>query len=295
MWTEADLIPLPEPSENAWESISAWKTLPRLGTELGSERDELAVAATNPEVAAELARPEVVALLERAPGVLARTRFADPNAWDLETHDSLRFVIWHQWVALSAAVTLREAPEAAAQTVGSLFSLSTSCANAARTTHDYRICARLAQRSLELMLDVAESPEGKGNGEVTQTLSKALRATPPLSSKNALMGQYLVVHRRITSLLEDNKWSAPLQTDLRATFAELDEAFLMDRPEDRCAMLGALRNRSMLRQAFGYNVLGNVLLWSVGTSDCVFLPYVREIENAVAEQRKALSKRVEGS
>jgi hypothetical protein len=107
------------------------------------------------------------------------------------------------------------------------------------------------------------------------------------------MGQYVWVHGQITSLLEDNKWSAPLQTDLRATFAELDEAFLMDRPEDRCAMFVALRNRSMLRQAFGYNVLGNVLLRSVGTSDCVFLPWVREIENAVTEQRDELSKQAE--
>jgi hypothetical protein len=295
MWTEADLIPLPEPSENAWESIGAWETLPRLGIKLGSRRGDLATAATSPEVAAELARPEVLALLGRAPAVLTRTRFADVNAWDLETHDSICFVIWHQWVALSAAAIMTDEPQAAARTLGSLFSLSTSCANAARTTYDYRICARLAERSLELMLDVAESFEGKGNGQVTQTLSKALRATPPLSAKNALTGQYVWVHGQITSLLEDNKWSAPLQTDLRATFAELDESFLLDPPEDRCATLGALRNRSSFRQAFGYNALGNMLLSSFGTWDCVVLPYVREIENAVAEQRKALSKRVEGS
>jgi hypothetical protein len=293
MWTEADLIPLPEPSENAWESIGAWETLPRLGIKLGSRRGDLAIAATSPEVAAELARPEVVALLGRAPEVLTRTRFADPNAWDLETRDSIRFLIWHQWVALSAAAIMTEEPEAAARTVGSLFSLSTSCANAARTTHDYRICAQLAERSLELMLDVSESFEGEDNGEATQTLSEALRATPPLSAKNAFMGQYVWVHGQITSLLEDNKWSAPLMTDLRATFAELDEAFLLDPPEDRCALLGGLRNRSTFRQAFGYNALGNMLLGDFGPWDCVDLPYVREIENAVAELRKAPLKRVE--
>jgi hypothetical protein len=253
MWTEANLIPLPAPSENAWESIGPWETLPRLGVRLGSGRGKLAVAATSPEVADELARPEVVALLARAPEVRARTRFADPNAWDLETNDSIRFVIWHQWVALSAVATTREDPEAAARTLASLLSLSTNCANAARTTSDYLGCARLAERSLELMLHVAESPEGKGNREVIQALSKALATTPPLSAKNALMGQYVLVHGQVTSLLEDNKWGAPLRTDLRATFAELDEAFLVDPPEDRCATLGALRNRSSFRQAFGYN------------------------------------------
>lgn len=144
-----------------------------------------------------------------------------------------------------------------------------------------------------VLLDLAESPEGKGNSEATQTLARALRATPPLSAKNALMGQYLLVHQQITSLLKDNKWGAPLQTDLRATFAELDEAFLAHTPEECCATFGALRNRSSLRQAFGYNRIGNMLLRSVGMSDCFVFPRVREIENTVSEQRRELLNRVE--
>lgn len=294
MWTEADLIPLPEPSENAWESIGAWKTLPRLERELAleSERGDFWAVATSPEVAGELARPEVIALLARVPDVLKRTRFADPNAWDFETRDPIRFVIWHRWVALSAAATMGEEPEATARTIASLFSLSTDCANAARTTYDYQICARLVERSIEPMLDVAESFEGK-TGEVTRALSEALRATPPLSSKNALIGQYVWVRGQITSTLQDHKWSAPLMTDLRSTFAELDESFLLDTTEDRCAVLGALRKRSPFRQMFGYNPLGNMLLSDFGTFDCVHLPYVQDIENAVAETRNALSARVE--
>ena len=295
MWTEADLIPLPEPSENAWESIGAWKTLPRLGRELALdlERGDFWAVATSPGVAAELARPEVVALLAQVPDALARTRFADPHAWDLKTRDPIRLPIWHRWVVLSAAANMSEEPEATARTIASLFALSTDCANAARTTYDYQICARLVERSIELMLDVADSFEGKGTGEVTRALSEALRATPPLSSKNALMGQYVWVHGQITSTLQDHKWSAPLMTDLWSTFAELDESFLLDTTEDRCAVLGALRKRSSFGQLFGYNALGNMLLRDFGTFDCVHLPYVQDIENAVAEQRKALSKRVE--
>jgi hypothetical protein len=293
MWTEANLIPLPESSENAWERIGPWKTLPRLGVEVGSGRGKLMIAAMSPEIADELARPEVVALLARAPEVLACPRFIDPNAWNLEANDSIRLVIWSRWVALSAVVTAKEDPEAAARTLASLFSLSTGCANASRTTFDYLICAGLAERSLELMLDVAALPQGEGNGQVTRALSEALAATPPLSDENALTGQYVMTHGQITSLLEDNKWSAALQTDLHATFAKLDGAFLVDPPEDRCTMLGAWRNPSFLRYVFGYNRLGNSLLSSFGTFDRVHFPRVREAENAVAEQRQVLLSRVE--
>ncbi len=292
MWTDADLIPLPEPSKNAWESIGSLETLPRLGIELDCRRGDLAVAATSSEVAAGLARPEVLALLERAPQVLGRTQLADPNALDLETHDLIRFVVWHRWIALSAAAIMREEPEAAAQTLASLFSLSIDCANAARATSDYRICARLAERTLELMLDFSESPEGDSNVEVDEVLAAVLRTTPSLSTKNALMGQHVSVHGHITSMLQDNKWSAPLLTDLRATFAELDEGFLVD-PEDRCTRWRALRKRSSFRQAFGYNSLGNVLLSGFGTLDCAHFPSVREAESAVAEQRKALLTQVQ--
>ena len=104
---------------------------------MGSGRGKLMIAAMSPEIADELARPEVVALLARAPEVLACPRFIDPNAWDLETHDSIRLVVWSRWVALPAVVTAKEDPEAAARTLASLFPLSTGCASASRLTFDY--------------------------------------------------------------------------------------------------------------------------------------------------------------
>lgn len=284
MWTEADLIALPDVTDNAWVTIGPSGSLPWIETK-GKD-----LAPTGPYVAAELARPEVVELLQRAPTVLASSKYVDPNAWDLDKRDSLRLSLWHWWIAMDAAATAHEQPEGAGRRLASLFSLSVNCANEARTVNDYRLCIELARRDLELMRDLVESTEGD-ESHVADTLIAALRETPLLSDENAIKGQYVEVYGQMTSMIDDQewmtRWGARLGTDLRATFTALDESFLGP-SEDRCARFRALRERSTFRQAFGYNMYGNLLLWSVGTSDCYNYPSLRAQEQLVADQRQAL-------
>jgi len=264
MWTEADLIALPDATDNAWVTIGPSDSLPWMETK-GKD-----LAPTGPYVAAQLARPEVVELLQGAPTVLASGKYADPNAWDLDKRDSLRLSLWHWWIAMDVAAAAHDQPEAVGRRLASLFSLSVNCANEARTVDDYRLCVELARRDLELMRDLVESTAGD-ESRVADTLIAALRETPPLSDENAIKGQYVEVYRLMTFCIDGQGWmvrvGSRLGMDLRATFTALDESFL-GTSEDRCARLGEWRERNAFRRAFGYNWFGETLLATASTSDC---------------------------
>lgn len=206
---------------------------------------------------------------------------------DSDKSDALRFQEWHRPLARSAEVTLQDDPAAAAPMLAELFTTSVGCANSARSLTMYQLYVSFAEKDLDLITSALKSLRDRFDSDAEYLLADTLRDTPPLSVKNAMVGEYLASFNFLDSTLQDLGWKLLIITDLTATVSQLDDAFRSESAEDACAKLEGI-NPSPLGSLFTYNIGGRNLLSPLELSFCTFLPRAQLTTETVAEKRRTL-------
>ena len=281
-WTEADLVPLPPDAENAWGLIGPLDESPDFTIDPALWDDSVPIPeAAQAAVDAELARPEVRALLAEVPAVLERQYLSPPDTLADVRVDMMQVQQWRLWVGLWLNRNLERDPELAAGVLSKLFPLWIQCTNSARDPITFALCANGAKRDLDLMFRTAESASRVGDRESLALLSAAVDDTPPISSSNLMVAQYILEYHKLASLTSELDG---FQIDFQETLDTLNAYFEPDQVEGLCAD----REETWRHPLYHYNGFGKRAAKTVAGFHCAFLPNISKAINAVTERRAKL-------
>ncbi len=202
-WSEADLVWLPPDDANAWYLVGSSQSIPDFNLDrelLGKER----IPASDIDLTdAALRQPAVAHVLHQAAGVREWPQLVPPPRIDPEgATDVMRLPAWHDWVLISLKRKMDREPAAATDDLAALIPMWIQCANLARDGLNYFACAVQARRDLELVLELADTLYDQG---ARTRLADAIRDAPPLSSRNALIAEYVAAYRGLDSYRVNGK------------------------------------------------------------------------------------------
>ncbi|MGB5374896.1 MAG: hypothetical protein WBM75_03865 [Polyangiales bacterium] len=286
-WSEADLVPLPYAADNAWYAMWPLEKMPAFALDIEARDDGSPILEKDrATIEAELNRGEVQELLATLPDVLERAALAHPVEVEPGNNKALRPHRWWAWVELSLASQLETRPGLVAERLTKLFPLWVSCANPARTTVHYFICADAAKRALLLMARAASVLSRSGDTRGLEQMRAMLLDTPVVSPSNQERAEYIELYGVVDSLVSDN---IPFMIDLRDTVETLNRYFDPVLVEGLCASWFD-RPRTPL---YAYNFIGRQLATDLSTSVCTSRGAVQKVTRALKEARAALAEQLE--
>jgi hypothetical protein len=131
------------------------------------------------------------------------------------------------------------------------------------------------------MFRTAESASRVGDRESLALLRAAVDDTPPISSSNLMVAEYILEYRLLASLTSELHG---FQIDFRETLDTLNAYFEPDQVEALCAGREETRRHPFYR----YNGFGKRAAKTVAGFHCASLPHISKSINAVTERRAKL-------
>ena len=284
LFTEADLVALPPMEDNAWYVIGPSHRLP----ELTNARlvDPVAVSvARRVALDSELARPDVRALLQTVPEVLSRSTLVSPREVGGPWVDVFRLSGWQAWVELWLGSRLAEDPRGVAEHLSKSFPLWIGCANAARATVDYLVCANEAERELRLLTRTVGRLVEVGDYQTLARVERAVRSVPRISAENVRRADYILGYTVLAPRISLHR-----PVDLRAT-VDLFNSFY----DPATATTMCETSTDVRRFAFyEYNYIGKSFATLMARGfHCMGRPHVEKATNRVALERDSLLEQLQ--